>query len=531
MIDLIVRNGRVVDQDGVREEDLLISEGRIVGRAARKADGTTRQVADAREVLDAGGRLVIPGAIDTHSHIGQMPGAGQPRKQTQPENFRSESASALVGGVTTALNYIFTQDPVSQVFPAYAKLAAEHSFVDIEFHGALMNDGHLDEAGHCVRKLGIDSFKIFLPYRGEEALRLGGLSSLDDGQLIQAFEILRDLGALAMVHAENPEMIAYYSRLREDHGRQDMAAWEATRPGLVEGEAVAKVFYLAEKTGCRVGIAHISAKETVEVFRRNPRVQAVFETSPHYMFLTADGGAGDGSQPGAGLGPLGKVSPAIRYAEDREAIWSILAEEASSARATAPAAAPASAAAPTGAAGSPTAPAAPVTVLGSDHNSWLRVHKQELWSGLAGLPGNYAILPVLFSEGLRRGFSPSHLVRLSSYNAALTFGLYPRKGSLGVGSDADLVIMETNGPARRLAPDELPSLADYSPYAGHDFAAWPHTVVKGGRVAVRGGRLVEWLEPEGRCLNGAALGADPTPTTPSGHSSRPISLTPGTSRG
>jgi len=195
MYDLIIKNARLIFPESVREGDILVANGKIVGITKRGLNN------DARQVLDADGRYVIPGAIDTHSHIGQMPGQGQLHFQTQEENFETESLSALYGGVTTALNYIFSQESLEKVLPIYNKLAQEHSYVNIKFHGAIMNDVHLQNIDQYINKLGIRSFKIFLPYKGEEALNLGGLSSLNDGQLVEAFSKLKMYGGLPIIHA------------------------------------------------------------------------------------------------------------------------------------------------------------------------------------------------------------------------------------------------------------------------------------------------------------------------------------------
>lgn len=453
MFDLIIKNARLIFPESVIEGDILVANGKIVGITKRGLNN------DARQVLDADGRYVLPGAIDTHSHIGQMPGQGQLRLQTQEENFETESLSALYGGVTTALNYIFSQESLEKVFPVYDKLAREHSYVDIKFHGAIMNDVHLQNIDRYITKLGIRSFKIFLPYKGEEALNLGGLSSLNDGQLVEAFSKLKMYGGLPIVHAENPEMIDYFSAKFQDLTRQDMSAWEETRPGICEGEAVSKVLYLARKVGCRICIAHVSAKETIESILNADKQEVVIETCPHYLALTTD----------AGLGSLGKVSPPIRHQEDRDKIWEAIERHSN-------------------------------VIIGSDHNAWVKAHKTELWNGLAGLPSNATILAMLFTEGVeKRGLSPSDVLKLSSYNAAKLFGLYPSKGSLMVGSDADLVIMET-GIKKKLDPKETGSIVDYTPFINYQFSAWPYAVVNGGRTSILNTKkFVE--NPRGGLLN------------------------------
>src|SRR6056297_377153 len=185
MLDLIVKNGKVVSPDSITEEDIWIKDGKIVGRVNR--DSFSKKT---KKVIDAEGRYVIPGGIDTHSHIGQLPGEGNYRPQSMQENYITESQTALMGGITTALNYIFTQKSFKEVFSDYQGKNEKYSAIDLIYHGSLMNDTHLNEIEDYI-KMGLKSFKIFLPYKGKEAEKLGGLSSLNDGQIIKAFELLK----------------------------------------------------------------------------------------------------------------------------------------------------------------------------------------------------------------------------------------------------------------------------------------------------------------------------------------------------
>lgn len=443
MFDLIVKNCKIVEHDGITEGNLLVRNGKIVGVSALHSDEK------AVKVIDAQGRYVLPGAIDTHSHIGQMPGEGLYRPQTVEQTVHSESLNAAFGGVTTALNYIFTQGSMVEALTVHRERAKANCAINMYFHGALMNDLHLSEIDEAVKQ-GLRSFKIFLPYKGEEAIRLGGLGSLDDGRILAAFTKLRQVGALPMIHAENPEMIEYFMSTFDDFSRQDMAAWEATRPGIVEGEAVNKVIYLAKKTGCPIGIAHVSAAEAVEEIRKE-NGKVLLETTPHYLALAVEEDD---------MGPLGKCSPAVRHVKDRDALWEYVAS------------------------GLP-------TTIGSDHNSWMREHKTELWEGLCGLPGNAFLLPVLINEGVsNRGLKMEDVVRVSSYTAAQYFGFKGRKGTLRPGADADFSII-TTGISRKVQPEDMPSIVNYNPYARFTFTAWPDTVVCGGRVMVEEGRVAD----------------------------------------
>ncbi|HWP68370.1 MAG TPA: amidohydrolase family protein, partial [Rectinemataceae bacterium] len=394
MIDLFVKNAKAVDGTGVSEENLCIDKGRIVGRVSRSFQ------VEARTVVDAEGRFVVPGAVDSHCHIGQLPGTGHFRPQaTKAENFRTESASSLYGGTTTALNYMFSENSYETTIGDYLKWVKESSAIDMKLHGGLLCQLHIDNLPIYIKKLGLTSFKIFLPYKGEEAHKLGGLNSLTDGQVLEAFAILKRFNALPIVHCENPDLIDYFMARNQRDSDQSLAAWESTRPAIVESESAHKILYFSTKIGNRVAIAHVSAADTVDVIERYRSIGPVLETCPHYLALSND----------MDLGSLGKVSPPIRSRRDQNRLWEAIAEY-------------------------------PSVMIGSDHNAWLRQHKSELWNGFAGLPDNAFILPVLFTEGFdKRRLPVSRIVQVSSTNPARQAGLYPRKGSLSVGSDADIV--------------------------------------------------------------------------------------------
>lgn len=190
MIDLVVTGGTLATDEWVERAALGIHDGKIV------SIGSDAHLPDATEVIDATGMLVVPGAIDTHSHIAQSALMRQFQGATEhamAANYLSETRSAVAGGTTCALNYIFTQESLHEVFPRYRRGLEQYSLIDMLFHGALMNHTHLEEAVAYAEQLGIHSHKIFMPYRGEEAKLLGGISSLNDAEIWQAFEILKTI--------------------------------------------------------------------------------------------------------------------------------------------------------------------------------------------------------------------------------------------------------------------------------------------------------------------------------------------------
>jgi dihydropyrimidinase len=447
MIDLVVKGGTLADANGVQQAALGVHNGTIV------AVGSAEHMPPADEVLDASGMIVVPGAIDTHSHVAQSALMRQFEGASEHEmaaNYLSETRSAVAGGTTCALNYIFTQESLHDIFPLYKQALERYSLIDMLFHGALMNHTHLEEAVSYWEQLGIRSHKIFMPYRGEEAKLLGGISSLNDAEIWQAFQLLKNVpGALPIVHAENPDLCDYFTEQAMATGGQDMRTWEASRPPEAEGEAIRRVTYFAKKVGVPLAIAHVSSGEGVNVVEGDGRY-AMIETCGSYLAL-------DSSLP---FGSLGKVTPPIRSAAHRDQLWEGVR---------------------TGA----------VRFLGSDHNCWPARFKQELWSAMAGIPGNTMLWPVLLTEGyLKRGVALEQLVGLACANAAKWHGLYPRKGSLEIGADADLAVMDVRS-TRHIRLADSPSITDYTPFEGYEAHAWPHATIVHGRIAYREGQLFD----------------------------------------
>lgn len=434
--DVLIRNGLLVTPDGPHPGSIGTLEGRIAIIAEPAATGLS-----GRTEVDAQGRYVVPGAIDTHAHIGQV----APEFEHLPgwsaaDNYRSESQAALAGGTTTALNYVrFGQGSLLAAFAESRELARAESQIHIRFHGYLMNDRHLSELDEAVRA-GLSSFKIFMPYRGEEAINLGGISSLTDREMLTAFTRLQALGASALVHAEDGDMVEHCTLAQAATRAQDLASYEQSRPVYAEGHAALRALYLARRVGCTVSIVHVSSGEAVYALKAIGYPLATLETCPHYLVLSTD-------HP---LGPLGKVAPPLRSEQERERLWQAIRDGY-------------------------------LDFTGSDHNVWPKAAKTEMWDGKAGLPGIGLILPLMMTEGaIRRHIPITRIVEMTSTNAAKRFGLWPRKGVLAVGADADIVVLERGH--RKVRASDLFSAVDYSPYEGYDLDMWPYATVLGGQL-------------------------------------------------
>lgn len=434
--DILIRNGMLVAPGGVHPGSIGILEGRIAIIAEPAATGLK-----GRWELDAQGRYVVPGAIDTHAHIGQVaPEYEHLPGWTVSDNYHSETLAALSGGTTTALNYVrFGQESLIDAYEAARAEAEAHSHIDLLFHGYLMNELHLAELEKAVSQ-GIKSFKIFMPYRGAEAIRLGGLSSLTDVQMLSAFGRLQRAGAHAMVHAEDGDIVESCTHIMQSTLSQDLSSYEQSRPVYAEGHAALRALYLARQAQCPITIVHASSGEAVYSLKAIDYPLATLETCPHYLALST-------TRP---LGPLGKVAPPLRDQSQQDILWQAVK-------------------------------AGYLDFIGSDHNVWPKEAKQDLWAGKAGLPGIGLILPIMMTEGfVRREIPITRIVEMTSTNAAKLFGLWPRKGVLAIGADADIVVLDTGH--RPVKSSDLYSMVNYSPYEGFDLQMWPYATIVAGTV-------------------------------------------------
>jgi dihydropyrimidinase len=437
--DLLIRNARTTAAEG-NPRHIAVKDGVIAALTSRDIDP-----GPARQVIDADGRWVIPGAIDTHTHIGQLaPEFMDLPGLAETDNYAYETRHAAAGGVTTALNYApFGQGSVVEAFRSGVAAARAQSRINVLFHGYIMNEDQLAELPRSVAA-GMRTFKMFMPYRGKEACALGGIGSLDHAQLRLAFGAIAAHGCQALVHAEDGDIVESCTREEVLSGMPDLASYERARPPEAEGDAAWTALYLAELAGCPVSIVHVSSLEGMRARRAVAYPQASLESCPHYMLLNT----------GSPLGASGKVAPPLRAPRLATAISdAVMAGE--------------------------------IDFFGSDHNEWPAAAKPTLMDGRAGLPGVGLLLPLLLTHLVfDRGMSMARAVELTSANAARKFGL-PGKGRVGVGADADLVILETG--QRTVRAGELHTAVDYSPYEGMTLRAWPSVTICNGMVVYADG--------------------------------------------
>jgi dihydropyrimidinase len=447
--DVAVTAGEVVLPPlGVHRFTVAIRDGRV---AALLDPGVP---VDAVRIIDARGKVVMPGAIDPHTHFSYEGYRGMPL-DALGEHFESESASALVGGVTTVLITYRNAPPYQEIFEEMKAAGESRSRIDFAFSLGITSDDQRASIPHYYREYGVSSFKFYMAYRGEDAKATGNAyNTYDDGLLYEAMGAIGGIpGAMAMVHPENIDVIARLRRRYQAEGRDGLAVWTASRPDFAEAENIRRALYLGEQAGCPVYIPHLSCRKGLEAVvehRARGTTAAYVETCPQYLTHTKD----------AAEGNLAKVNPPLRDPDDQEALWEGIAR-------------------------------GDVDTFGTDHCGVRReVKGGDIWSAVPGFPGVATMLPVLLSEGVRKGrVSLAQVAAVVSYQTARIFNLYPRKGTLLPGSDADLAVVDL-GLVRKVTPAMLKSRADFSLYEGREIVGWPVLTMVRGQVMMVDGEIV-----------------------------------------
>jgi len=420
MENLVIRNGLVVTPQGVIRGGLAVRGERILQISADDL------LPKGDLEVDAGGCYVLPGLIDPHVHFG-----GREEKEFVSQ-LRSESIGAAISGITTWMGYIglgTLPEPRALVYQRVKEFGEQNSSIDFKIHAYLMTNTQLDELPDVIRE-GITSAKLLLGYKEQEAKRIG-IRAVGLDFAYKAMELLATYGppVLIQVHCEQPDIIAVIGQQLEARGRTDFLAWVESRPSICEAIHAFTLGLMSFDTGCPLYIVHISAKETVDIIKylRQKGVKIYAETCPHYLTLTKQ----------THMGILAKMAPPLRDDADTQYLWQALSDGT-------------------------------INTIGSDHCLRTRRDKEEggAWGGIPGVGGIGAILPLMMTEGVNKGkITIEQLVKLTSENAARIWGIYPRKGTLSPGADADIVIVDPNL-EWVLSAENLRSASDYSIYEG-----------------------------------------------------------------
>lgn len=462
--DLLVRGGTAVLPDvGAVRADVATRDGSIV------AIGEDLEITDAERVIDARGKIVLPGAVDSHFHLGIY--------RPLAEDARSETASALVGGVTSVLSYFRTGShylnktgPYARIFPEVLSMTRGNAHVDFGYHLAIMTAEQLKEIPALVSEHGVASFKFYMFYIGlnlaadstaasaytmAEQYDLGHLYRLMEGVAACARD-RRDGRVSLSVHCETADIIRTCVEEQRATGANDLAGWSRARPPFSEAMAIAQATLLAARVGCPLNILHISSAEALDAARlaaqRYPALDLRLETTLHHLALTYDT-AGDAH---------GKVNPPIRGRADVDAMWDAVRDGR-------------------------------VGTVASDHAACPDDLKKtdDLWSSQPGFGGTALLYPVLISEGLhKRGLSLARIADLAAGEPARRFGLGGVKGAIAPGADADLAIVDPDREVT-VAPELLLSAQTFTPFNGLRLRGWvTHTILR-GNVAYEDGKVAE----------------------------------------
>jgi allantoinase len=424
--DLAITGGQVLLADG-RIEPVTI--GVRAGRVSALADGPL----DAEETLDVGGLTVLPGLVDEHFHV--FWGYGW-------ETYRGATRAAAKGGITTVVDMPLDKPPILTAGRLQEKLAHVRSecLVDYALFGGAPGDDP-DEIA-ALAEAGVVALKLFTGGVAPPGMYPGA----DTGQILDCMRRAKRDDLTVVVHCENAEIVDFETARLQAEGRTDPAAWDEARPWYSELEAVQRVALVAEVTGCRTVIAHVTAPESV-AYVRDARARGAdvwIETCPHYLCVTLEDMAADARL---------KWNPPSRSGESVERLWRLLAE-------------------------------GHVHAIGSDHAPLAKIPGADVWAQLPGAGnGLEGMLPLVATEAARRGIPLPRVAGLLSTMPAKLFGLFPRKGTIAVGSDADFCVVETNGSkvidAREL---EYHEQEKWSPFDGREVTVYPVYTILRGRV-------------------------------------------------
>lgn len=440
--DTIIANGTVVTATDTYRADIGIEDGKITSIAATLPKDNTKKVIDAKD------RYVFPGGIDVHTHM-DMPFGGT----TSADDFETGTRAALFGGTTTLIDFAiqYKGQSLRTAFDAWMQKAAPKAFSDYAFHCIITDlpDARLEEMNALVRE-GVSSFKLFMAYPG--------VFMMDDATIFKALQTTAKNGAMVCMHAENGGVIDVIVQQALAEGKTAPKYHALTRPTTAEAEAVSRAVALAEMAGAPLYIVHLSCNDALEKVReaRDRGLPIYAETCPQYLYLSLENMEEPGFE-----GAKYVFTPPLREKWNQEKLWQGLAHDQ-------------------------------LQVVSTDHCPFCFKEQKELGKDdftkiPNGGPGVEHRMSLVFSGGVAgKRFSVNRFVELTSTTPAKLFGLYPRKGAIAIGSDADLVVFD---PQRKhtISARTHHMRVDYSMFEGLTVTGMPDVVLSRGRVMVEGG--------------------------------------------
>ncbi len=443
--DTIIKNGFVVTATDTYKADVAITNGKIA------AIGSDLPLENASRLLDATDRLVLPGGIDVHTHL-DMPFGGT----TSADDFETGTRAAAFGGTTTLIDFAiqYKGQQLRQAFDTWMGKASSKAVCDYAFHCIVtdISGGQLGEMNDLVRE-GVTSFKLFMAYPG--------VFMLDDGSIFKALQTTSKNGGLVCMHAENGSAIDVIVQQALAEGKKAPKYHALTRPTTAEAEATARAIALAEMAGAPIYIVHLSCNDALEKVReaRDRGLPVYAETCPQYLYLSLENMEVPGFE-----GAKYVFTPPLREKWNQEKLWNGLKRDH-------------------------------LQVVSTDHCPFCFKEQKELGRDdftkiPNGGPGVEHRMSLIYSGGVAGGrFSANRFVELVSTTPAKLFGLYPRKGTIAVGSDADLVIFD---PKRKhtISAKTHHMRVDYSMFEGIEVTGMPDAVLSRGKIVVEGDKFL-----------------------------------------
>lgn len=440
--DMIVKGGNVVTASDTFEADIGIKDGKILEMGLEL--GT-----DAEEIVDASGKYVFPGGIDPHTHM-NMPFGGT----FSSDDFKTGTIAAACGGTTTIVDFSIQAKGKSlkQTINTWREKADGKAVIDYGIHIALteLNDEVMNEIPKVIKQ-GYQSFKLYMTYDGMR---------VDDGTLLRTLIKVNESGGLCCVHAENYYVIEYLKNKFLSEGKTEPIYHALSRPDLAEGEAAGRAIKLAKIAKAPLYIVHNSCKASISEIAtaREEGYPIMGETCPQYLLLSED----NYREPNFN-GAKYVMSPPLRDKKNWPVVWKAIKDNT-------------------------------LQVVATDHCPFFMNQKEMGKDSFAkipnGAPGIEARMALMYTYGVTSGkIDLNRFVQVTSTNAAKIYGMYPQKGTIVIGSDADLVVFDPNVETT-LTKSMLHENVDYTPYEGFKLKGYPTVTISRGNVIAKDGQFV-----------------------------------------
>ena len=433
MADLVIRNARIVLPEGIIRGELSVEEGRIFEIAASGLPKGDREI-------NAKNKIVMPGVIDSHVHF-------YDHRHPFREDFQNGSAAAAVGGITSVIVApLDTSMLTPKMIENIIELGQRESVIDFDLHAGKMTADSIIDIPKLAT-LGIKSFKA----------STCALYRIEGKVLEKLMATVKTIGGIAFVHAVDDKVLQKRTERLLKEGRWDPLAYSESCQSEAEEKAIQKVIMLAKRTGCKLHLAHITTRQSAELVKKakDKRVPVTSEICPHYLLFSRE----DMQR----FGPYLKVNPALKTSEDCAALWNSLAGGI-------------------------------IDIVSSDHAPCTKAEKEvgwrNIWTAQVGVPSVETLLPLMISEGAAKGrLTFERLVDALCAQPAQIFGLYPRKGVIRKGSDADLVIVDLKKEAT-ITAEKMHYKVGWTPYEGMRIKGMPVMTISRGIVVAENGDVV-----------------------------------------